>query len=64
MTVSKALRDDLLTSIPNLRAFAVSLAGNSERADDLARLRTVHRTIAASYPRWPFNGSYLPKEAP
>jgi RNA polymerase sigma-70 factor (ECF subfamily) len=37
MTVSKALRDDLLASIPNLRAFAVSLAGNSERADDLVQ---------------------------
>ena len=37
MTVSKTLRDDLLASIPNLRAFAVSLAGNSERADDLVQ---------------------------
>ena len=37
MTVSKALRDDLLASIPNLRAFAVSLAGSSERADDLVQ---------------------------
>jgi RNA polymerase sigma-70 factor, ECF subfamily len=37
LKVSKALREDLLTSIPNLRAFAVSLAGNSERADDLVQ---------------------------
>jgi RNA polymerase sigma-70 factor (ECF subfamily) len=37
MAVSKALREDLLKSIPNLRAFAVSLAGNSERADDLVQ---------------------------
>ena len=37
MAVSKALREDLLASIPNLRAFAVSLAGNSERADDLVQ---------------------------
>lgn len=37
MTVSKALREDLLKSIPNLRAFAVSLAGSSERADDLVQ---------------------------
>jgi RNA polymerase sigma-70 factor (ECF subfamily) len=37
VAVSKALRDDLLASIPNLRAFAVSLAGSSERADDLAQ---------------------------
>ena len=37
MAVSQALRDDLLASIPNLRAFAVSLTGNSERADDLVQ---------------------------
>ena len=37
MAVSKALRDDLLASIPNLRAFAVSLTGNSGRADDLVQ---------------------------
>ena len=37
MAVSKALRDDLLASIPNLRAFAVSLTGSSERADDLVQ---------------------------
>jgi RNA polymerase sigma-70 factor, ECF subfamily len=37
MGVSKALRDDLLASIPNLRAFAVSLTGNSGRADDLVQ---------------------------
>src|SRR5699024_8348659 len=37
MAVSQALRDDLLASVPNLRAFAVSLTGNSERADDLVQ---------------------------
>ncbi len=37
MAVSKALRDGLLASIPNLRAFAVSLTGNSARADDLVQ---------------------------
>jgi len=37
MKISKALRDDLLASIPNLRAFAVSLTGSSERADDLVQ---------------------------
>src|SRR6185369_7308724 len=37
MPVSNALRDDLLASIPNLRAFAVSLTGSSERADDLVQ---------------------------
>lgn len=37
MPVSDALRDELLASIPNLRAFAVSLAGNGGRADDLVQ---------------------------
>lgn len=37
MPVSDALRRDLLGSIPNLRAFAVSLTGSSERADDLVQ---------------------------
>jgi len=37
MPVSDALRRDLLASIPNLRAFAVSLTGSSERADDLVQ---------------------------
>ena len=37
MAVSDALRNDLLASIPNLRAFAVSLSGSSERADDLVQ---------------------------
>src|SRR6185503_776541 len=37
MAVSNALREDLLAAIPNLRAFAVSLTGNSERADDLVQ---------------------------
>lgn len=37
MAVSDALRDELLAAIPNLRAFAVSLTGSSERADDLVQ---------------------------
>lgn len=37
MQISAALREELLASIPNLRAFAVSLTGNSERADDLVQ---------------------------
>lgn len=31
------IREDLVRQIPNLRAFAVSLSGNSERADDLVQ---------------------------
>jgi len=37
MAVSEALRQELLSAIPNLRAFAVSLCGNGERADDLVQ---------------------------
>src|SRR6185503_10955069 len=35
--VSASLKDALLAMIPNLRAFAVSLCGNQERADDLVQ---------------------------
>ena len=34
-TASVALKNALLGLIPNLRAFAVSLCGDIERADDL-----------------------------
>ncbi|MBJ3774593.1 sigma-70 family RNA polymerase sigma factor [Acuticoccus mangrovi] len=32
-----SVRDELIRQIPNLRAFAVSLCGNAERADDLVQ---------------------------
>lgn len=35
--VNKSLRSDLLSVVPNLRAFAVSLCGNPDRADDLVQ---------------------------
>ena len=35
--VSQKLRTDLVGAIPNLRAFAVSLCGNPDRADDLVQ---------------------------
>ena len=34
---TKGLRSDLLSVVPNLRAFAVSLCGNPDRADDLVQ---------------------------
>ncbi|QPC41501.1 sigma-70 family RNA polymerase sigma factor [Kaustia mangrovi] len=37
MTVSASLRKDLLEQIPNLRAFAHSLCGNGDEADDLVQ---------------------------
>jgi RNA polymerase sigma-70 factor, ECF subfamily len=37
MASREALKDDLVRAIPSLRAFATSLCGNSERADDLVQ---------------------------
>ncbi len=37
MTVSAALRQQLISTIPVLRAFGVSLCGNAETADDLVQ---------------------------
>src|SRR5215211_5496929 len=37
MNIEPALRDALLAATPNLRAFAVSLTGSFDRADDLVQ---------------------------
>ncbi|CAH1654128.1 ECF RNA polymerase sigma factor EcfG [Hyphomicrobiales bacterium] len=37
MEASANVKKDLLKAIPNLRAFAISLCGNPERADDLVQ---------------------------
>lgn len=37
MTISDRLKTDLIGAIPNLRAFAISLCGNPDRADDLVQ---------------------------
>ncbi|MEM9734488.1 MAG: sigma-70 family RNA polymerase sigma factor [Pseudomonadota bacterium] len=37
MAVSDALKDELLSIIPNMRAFALSLTRSSDRADDLVQ---------------------------
>jgi RNA polymerase sigma factor (sigma-70 family) len=37
MTVSPALRDELLAAVPGLRAFALSLTGNVDISDDLVQ---------------------------
>jgi RNA polymerase sigma-70 factor (ECF subfamily) len=37
MTLTPDLRDSLLQSIPSMRAFAVSLTGNVDQADDLVQ---------------------------
>src|SRR6516164_5274938 len=45
MPLTDALRDDILASVPSLRAFAISLCGNSDRADDLVQ-ETLLRALA------------------
>ena len=57
--VNASLKDSLLAMIPNLRAFAVSLCGNQERADDLVQetLLQLHRarhTYDSAYPLMPW----------
>src|SRR5512133_1021092 len=45
MPLTDSLRDDILASVPSLRAFAISLSGNADRADDLVQ-ETLLRAIA------------------
>ena len=45
MPLTNQLRDDILAAVPNLRAFAISLSGNTDRADDLVQ-ETLLRAIA------------------
>ena len=37
MALDPTLRDGMLATVPRLRAFAVSLCGNVDRADDLVQ---------------------------
>src|SRR5882672_9923833 len=37
MPLDPTLRDQMLTAVPSLRAFAISLSGNVDRADDLVQ---------------------------
>src|SRR4029077_19439870 len=37
MPLTDSLRDDILASVPSLRALAISLSGNGDRADDLVQ---------------------------
>lgn len=45
MSLDNQTRDAILSAIPNLRAFAISLSGNVDRADDLVQ-ETVLRALA------------------
>lgn len=45
VSVEASVRDALLAAVPNLRAFAISLCGNVDRADDLVQ-ETLLRALA------------------
>ena len=45
MKIDPSLRDMILSAVPSLRAFAISLSGNVDRADDLVQ-ETLLRAIA------------------
>jgi RNA polymerase sigma-70 factor (ECF subfamily) len=45
MTLAPSLKDAMLSAVPSLRAFAISLSGNIDRADDLVQ-ETLLRAIA------------------
>lgn len=45
MTIEPELRDELLAAVPSLRAFAISLSGSVDRADDLVQ-DTLMRALA------------------
>lgn len=45
MSLDPALRDQVLAAVPSLRAFAISLSGNVDRADDLVQ-ETMLRALA------------------
>lgn len=45
MAAHRSPREDMLTAIPSLRAFAISLCGDVDQADDLVQ-ETLHRALA------------------
>src|SRR5271167_4404545 len=45
MKLDPATRDQVLATVPSLRAFAISLCGNADRADDLVQ-ETMLRALA------------------
>ena len=45
MTLAPSVRDAMLATVPSLRAFAISLSGNVDRADDLVQ-ETLLRAMA------------------
>jgi RNA polymerase sigma-70 factor, ECF subfamily len=45
MSLDSSIRDSMLAAVPSLRAFAISLCGNVDRADDLVQ-ETLMRALA------------------
>ena len=45
MKIDPELRDEVLKTVPSVRAFAISLSGNVDRADDLVQ-ETLLRALA------------------
>jgi RNA polymerase sigma-70 factor (ECF subfamily) len=45
MSLDASIRDSMLAAVPSLRAFAISLCGNVDRADDLVQ-ETLMRALA------------------
>jgi RNA polymerase sigma-70 factor, ECF subfamily len=45
MTLPPNFRDGLLHSVPSMRAFAISLTGNVDQADDLVQEAMVRRLV-------------------
>lgn len=45
MTLDPRLRDEILATVPSLRAFAMSLTSSADRADDLVQ-ETLVRAVA------------------
>jgi DNA-directed RNA polymerase specialized sigma24 family protein len=70
MPLTDSLRDDILASVPSLRAFAISLSGNGDRADDLVQ-ETLLRALAnidsfqpgSNLPAWLFTIRGIPRGA-
>jgi RNA polymerase sigma-70 factor (ECF subfamily) len=61
MTLTLELRSDILRAVPNLRAFAISLTGDMDRADNLVQEAIVKAlshldqfTPGTSMQRWLF----------
>src|ERR1700692_4865703 len=42
MRVAPTLRENILAAVPGLRVFAIALAGNVDRADDLVQKTLLH----------------------